>query len=73
MLKMTSKSVYFSLYLPKALADWIDKQAGFERRSRNEYVRTVLEDLKEGKLIYKKETADKIEMRKKMFQPLARV
>jgi len=70
---MSGNSVYFSLYLPKALADWIDEQARYERRSRNEYIKIVLEDLKEGKLAYTQETAEKIEIKKTRIPPLARV
>ena len=53
---MSGKSVTFSIYLPKDLVDWIDEQARAERRSRNEYIKIVLEDLKEGRnQIQKKE------------------
>lgn len=70
---MSSKSVIFSIYLPKELVDWIDKQAHFERRSRNEYIRVVLEDLMEGRLAYRKETSEKIQIKKTGIPPLARV
>jgi len=70
---MSGNSVYFSLYLPKALADWIDERARVERRSRNEYIKIVLEDLKEGKLTYRKEVAEQIEVKKTRIPPLARV
>ena len=72
MLEMSDKSVYFSLYLPKGLADWIDEQASSERRSRNEYIKIVLEDLKEGKLAYTKNT-ERIKDEKTRVLPLARV
>jgi len=70
---MSDKSVIFSIYLPKNLVDWIDEQASTERRSRNEYIRIILEDLKEGKLDYRRETAPEIEIRKMKTPPLARV
>lgn len=73
MLKTSDKSVYFSLYLPKELADWIDNQVRLERRSRNEYIKIVLEDLEEGRLAYRKETIGKIETKKVKILPLARV
>jgi len=70
---MSDKSVIFSIYLPKNLVDWIDEQASIERRSRNEYIRIVLEDLNEGKLAYTKETVPEIEIRKTRIPPLARL
>jgi len=70
---MSDKSVIFSIYLPKNLVDWIDEQASVERRSRNEYIKIVLEDLKEGKLAYRGGGAEKIEIKKTRILPLARV
>jgi len=70
---MSDKSVIFSIYLPKNLVDWIDDQASIERRSRNEYIRIVLEDLKKGTLAYGKETIPQFKIRKARIPPLARV
>ena len=51
----------------------IDEQAHPERRSRNGYIRIFVEDLKEGRLTYRKEKSEKIEVAKKRIPPLARV
>jgi len=70
---MSDKSVIFSIYLPKNLVDWIDEQASVERRSRNEYIRIVFEDLKTGKLSYRKEITPEVEIKKMRIPPLAQV
>jgi len=70
---MSDKRVIFSIYLPKNLVDWIDEKASVERRSRNEYIKIVLEDLKKGKLAYRKETAPEMDIKKTRIPPLARV
>jgi len=51
---------HFSIWLSEDLIAWIDDQAGEQKRSRNNFLENILEDLRAGKLIRKKEVEETV-------------
>jgi metal-responsive CopG/Arc/MetJ family transcriptional regulator len=41
----------FSICLPEDLIKWLDEKARSERRSRNQLIKVILEDMRAGKLV----------------------
>jgi metal-responsive CopG/Arc/MetJ family transcriptional regulator len=41
----------FSICLPEDLIRWLDEKARSERRSRNQLIKVILEDMRAGRLI----------------------
>lgn len=48
---MTGKN--FNVYLPEELAEWVDEEAKKANRKRNNWLVSVLEDLKSGRIVRK--------------------
>jgi len=52
------RSRNFNVRFPQDLVEWLDEKAKQERRSRNELLKIILEDLRGGRLIQKPEETE---------------
>jgi len=51
----------FSICLPEDLIRWLDEKARSERRSRNQLIKVILEDIRSGKLVRAEQQPSKAE------------